>query len=67
MTTKLEKEIKREIELGGALYTVTMSPEGVRIVPKGRRKGREMSWQSILSGDAELAEQLKISVDAYQR
>ncbi|MBC7789055.1 MAG: hypothetical protein H7Z74_03830 [Anaerolineae bacterium] len=67
MTTRLEKEIKREIEIAGALYTVTMSPEGVRIVPKGRRKGREMSWQSILSGDAELAEQLRISVDAYQR
>jgi len=67
MTTRLEKEIKREIEVGGALYTVSMSPVGVRIVPKGHRKGREMSWQSILSGDAELAEQLKISVDAYQR
>jgi len=67
MTTRLDKEIKREIEVAGALYTVSMSPVGVRIVPKGRRKGREMSWQSILSGDAELAEQLRISVDAYQR
>ncbi|MGI9077061.1 MAG: hypothetical protein ACR2G6_06970 [Gemmatimonadaceae bacterium] len=67
MTTKLAKEIKREIEIGGAPYTVSMSPDGVRLVPKGRRRGRELSWQSILSGDAELAEQLKISVDAYQR
>lgn len=67
MTTKLAKEIKREIEIGGAPYTVSMSPDGVRIVPKGRRRGRELSWHSILSGDAELAEQLKISVDAYQR
>ncbi len=67
MTTRLDKVIKREIEVAGALYTVSMSPAGVRIVPKGGRKGREMSWQSILSGDAELAEQLNISVDAYQR
>lgn len=67
MTTKLDKEVKREIEIAGALYTVSMSQEGVRIVPKGRRKGHEISWHSILSGDAELAEQLKISVDAYRR
>ena len=65
MTAKLEGLIKRELELEGKLYTVTMSPEGVKIAPKGKRKGREISWETLLSGDAELAQQLKMSVDAY--
>jgi hypothetical protein len=64
MAAKLDKPIKRELNLDGETYTVTISPEGVRIVPKGRRKGHEMSWQTIISGDAELTQQLRISLDA---
>lgn len=64
MAAKLEKAIKRELDVDGEPYMVTISPEGVRIVPKGRRKGHEISWQTILSGDAELTQQLKISLDA---
>jgi hypothetical protein len=64
MAAKLDKAIKRELDLDGETYTVTISPQGVRIVPKGRRKGHEISWQTILSGDAELTQQLKISLDA---
>ncbi len=64
MTTRLDKAVKRELELGGQLYTVTMSPEGVRVVPKGKRKGQELSWQTIISGDALLTTDLRISLDA---
>jgi len=64
MPTKLEKAIKRELEHDGVLYTVTVSPDGVRVVEKGKRKGRELSWASIISGDAELTEALKLSIDA---
>jgi hypothetical protein len=64
MATKLEKPIKRELEHAGVLYTVTISPDGIRVVEKGKRKGRELSWDTIISGDAELAEALRISVDA---
>ena len=64
MATKLDKPIKRELEHAGILYTVTISPDGVRVVEKGKRKGREISWDSIISGDAELTEALKISIDA---
>ena len=64
MAAKLDKPIKRELELDGQAYTVTISPAGVRIVPKGRRKGHEISWQTIISGDAELTQQLRISLDA---
>lgn len=65
MTAKLDSTIKRELKLGRDLYTVSISPEGVKIALKGRKKGRELSWDTLLSGDAELAQQLKISVDAY--
>ncbi len=65
LATRLDKTIKRELELGGQLYMVSMSPEGVRIVPKGKRKGREMSWETLLSGDAELRRDLNMSLDVY--
>jgi hypothetical protein len=64
MATKLEKSIKRELEHQGKLYTITIAPEGVKVVEKGKRNGREVSWGSIISGDATLNENLRISVDA---
>ena len=64
MAVKLEKTIKRELELDGRAYTVSIGPEGVKVVEKGKRKGREIGWKAIISGDAELAEQLKTSLDA---
>jgi hypothetical protein len=65
MATRLDKTLKRELEIEGKLYTVTISPEGVKITPKGARKGPEMTWQTLLSGDAELRRDLNASVDAY--
>ena len=64
MATKLEKSIKRELELDGKAYTITIAPEGVKVVEKGKRKGREIAWRSIINGDAQLAEELKASLDA---
>ena len=67
MTAKLDSPIKRELKIKKELYTVIISPDGVKIALKGRRKGREISWETLLSGDAELTQQLKMSVDAYGR
>ena len=64
MPPKLDKTIKRELEVAGEPYTVTISPEGVKITPKGHRKGHEITWQALLSGDAELTQALKISLEA---
>lgn len=63
MATRLDKTIKRELELGGKLYTVSVSPEGVKVVPKGGRKGQEISWESLLSGEAELRRDLNLSLE----
>ncbi len=65
MATRLDKTIKRELELGGKLYTVSISPQGIRVVPKGGRKGHEMSWETLLSGEAELRRDLNMSLDVY--
>ena len=64
MATKLDKAIKRELVLGDKTYTITIAPDGLKVVEKGKRNGKELSWSSIVSGDATLNENLKISVDA---
>ena len=66
MATRLDKALKREIEVEGKLYTATLSPGGIKVVEKGKRNGHEISWQSIISGDAALTEDLRISLDAMR-
>lgn len=65
MAVRLDKPLKREVELEGSPYTVTITPDGVSIVPKGHRKNKFLSWATLLSGDAELTRDLKISLDAF--
>lgn len=64
MAVKLEKTIKRELELDGKTYTVAIGPDGVKVTEKGKRLGRELSWKTIVSGDAQLADQLNRSMDS---
>ena len=61
MTTKLQREFKRELELNGEKYTLTVTPEGFKLVLKGKRKGVELTWGSIVGGDAALATALNAS------
>ncbi len=64
MATKLDKVLKREIELDGQSYIAAISPEGIKVTKKGFRKGNEISWRAIVSGDAGLNEDLSASVDS---
>jgi hypothetical protein len=64
MTAKLDKTIKRELELDGKLYTIAIGPEGIKVTEKGRRNGPEVSWRSIITGETALTEDLKASLDA---
>lgn len=43
---------------------VTVSPDGVKVVEKGKRKGHELSWTALVSGDAAVAAELRASLDA---
>ncbi len=61
MTTKLQQPFKRELDLNGEKYTLTVSPEGFRLVVKGKRKGIELTWTAIVGGDAALATALNAS------
>ena len=52
MATKLDKAIKRELVHGDKTYTITIAPDGLKVVEKGKRNGRELTWSSIINGDA---------------
>ena len=64
MTAKLDKTIKRELEIDGKTYPLAIGPEGLQVTETGRRNGPEMSWRSIISGEATLASELNRSIDA---
>ena len=53
MTTRLQGALKREIDVAGATYTLTISPEGLRLVPKGKRNGVEMTWDALARSDSD--------------
>jgi hypothetical protein len=61
--TKLDKPMRRELQIGEQLYTLTIGPEGLKLVEKGRRNGIELAWSALVSGDAALASALQASVD----
>ena len=64
MTTKLQQPFKRELDINGEKYTLTVSPEGFKLVLKGKRKGIELDWRSLTSGDAALAAALNATLYA---
>lgn len=64
MTTKIQKPFKRELEVNGEKYTVTLDNDGFKLVAKGRRKGVELRWEAILNGEAALASALNASIAA---
>ena len=55
MATKLEKPLRRELPVNGEPYTLTISPEGLKLVPKGKRKGHELTWKDLLNGQPAVA------------
>jgi hypothetical protein len=62
MTTKLNAPFKRELDLNGDKYTLTITPEGFKLVAKGKRKGIELAWASLVNGEAALASSLNASL-----
>jgi hypothetical protein len=67
MTTKLEGPLRREIEVEGEAYTLTIDADGLKLVAKGRRRGIELQWAALVSGDAALAAALQGSLHALGR
>ncbi|MDH5834840.1 hypothetical protein [Luteimonas kalidii] len=61
--TPLDKPLRREVLIDGKPHTLTLDPDGLKLVPKGRRKGLELRWQDLVSGDAALATALQASLE----
>lgn len=64
MTTKLSNAFKRELDVNGEKYTLTVTPEGFKLVLKGKRKGIELAWTQLVNGEAALAHALNASIEA---
>jgi hypothetical protein len=62
MPTRLDKPLKRELEIDGEPYTLTITAEGLKLTRKGKRKGQELSWSDLVSGEAALATALNASL-----
>jgi hypothetical protein len=62
MTTPLTKPLKRELLIQGRPFIVTLSPAGIKLTLKGKRKGQELLWADLVSGEAALAVALNASL-----
>jgi hypothetical protein len=62
MATLLDKTLKREVRIGDRAYILAISPLALRLTPKGKRKGLELNWEALVSGDAALAVALNASI-----
>jgi hypothetical protein len=62
MTTKLEGPLRRALAIGGNPYVLTITPDGLTLVPKGKRKGYTLAWNAFVSGEAALATALNASL-----
>jgi hypothetical protein len=60
--TPLDGPLKRQLDVEGVAYTLTLDGDGLRLVEKGRRKGVELAWRDLVSGDAALAAALQASL-----
>ncbi len=65
MTTRLDKTLKRELTLEGRTFILAVSPEGLKLTLKGKRKGQELRWGDLVSGDAALATALNASLGSF--
>ena len=65
MVTPLQKPLKRELRIKGQTFVLTISPESLKLTPKGRRKGYEPKWEDVISGDAALATALNASIGKF--
>lgn len=61
--TTLDKPLRRQLLVGDRTYTLTIDPDGLKLVLKGKRKGLTLKWADVVSGDAALAAALQASLE----
>ena len=62
MITKLEKTLRRELEIRGRAYVLSIDGDGLRLTLKGNRNGQALRWEDFASGDAAFAVALNASL-----
>ncbi len=60
--TPLDKPLRREVEIDGRLFTLTIDPERLKLTEKGHRKGLDLAWRDLVNGDAALAAALQATM-----
>ncbi len=60
--TPLDKPLRRELEIEGKPYTLTIDPQYLKLAEKGRRNGIQLAWTDMVNGDAALATALQASL-----
>jgi hypothetical protein len=60
--TRLDKPLKRELKIKGKPHVLTLDAKGFKLTQKGRRKGIEIEWTALVSGDAAMAVALNASL-----
>ena len=61
----MRTSLKRVLSIDGRDYVITLSPDGLKLVPKGKRKGIELKWEALVSGEAALATALRASAGRF--
>lgn len=62
MVTKLDRALRREVTIRKRPYVVTLDSDGLKLTLKGHRKGQELKWDDLVSGEAALAVALTASL-----
>jgi hypothetical protein len=62
VATALRSSLRRELAIDGKPYVLTITADGFKLVPKGKRKGIELAWRDLVSGEAALAVALNASL-----
>jgi hypothetical protein len=60
--TRLDKPLKRELKIKKQSFVLTIDPTGLKLTKKGRRKGIQLAWNDLVSGDAAMAVALNASL-----
>ena len=60
--TRLDKPLKREVKIKNKPHVLTIDPAGLKLTQKGRRKGIEIKWADLASGEAAMAVALNASL-----
>ncbi|MBE1159683.1 hypothetical protein [Dyella acidiphila] len=55
--TPLDKPLKRQIDIQGQPFTVTLDSTGIKITKKAHRNGFEVSWAELIRNDPAMAEE----------